>query len=35
VADLLFGVDVVCFVFFVLVESWKLLREIANGARKK
>lgn len=33
VTDLLFWLDVLCFVFFIGVEVWKLLREIAAGLK--
>ena len=34
VADLLFAVDVICASFFVVVEGWKLVREIAAGLKE-
>lgn len=33
IADLLFFSDVICFGFFIIAESWKLLREIAVSFR--
>jgi len=34
VADLLFAVDVICASFFVVVEGWKLVRQIATGLKE-
>ena len=33
VAELTFGLDVLCFVVFVLAEVWKLVREIVESVR--